>query len=145
TTAPVLTCAANKAVTCDATWTFDPPLAIDSCCGTNVTITIVSTTTNGVCPQVVTRTWRATDCCTNTAQCSQVVTVGRPTLNIEIKNGQLVLSWMGDGFALQEAESLQLPVQWHTLPTTPVVVNGTYFVTLPLTSGNRFYQLISMP
>jgi uncharacterized delta-60 repeat protein len=74
-TPPNLTCATNKTVNCDAVWTFDAPTASDSCSGTNVTITILSTATNGVCPRVITRTWRATDACTNSVTCSQTVTV----------------------------------------------------------------------
>jgi len=49
---------------------------VDACCGTNVTIAILNTVTNGSgCPSIITRTWVATDCCTNTNTCSQVVTV----------------------------------------------------------------------
>src|ERR1019366_8512809 len=44
---------------------------------TNVAITVVSTVTNGVCPQVITRTWLATDLCGNTNTCSQTVTVNQ--------------------------------------------------------------------
>ena len=49
--------------------------ALDACCGPNVTITVLSTVTNGVHPQVITRTWQATDCCGNNSTCSQTVTV----------------------------------------------------------------------
>src|SRR6185503_8739395 len=53
--------------------------AYDSCCGTNVTITVVSTVTNaGPCGQNVTRTWQGTDCCgNNSATCSQTVTISQ--------------------------------------------------------------------
>jgi hypothetical protein len=52
-------------------------IATGSCCGTNVTLTIVSTVTNGTpsCSQAITRTWRVTDCCSNSVTCSQTVTV----------------------------------------------------------------------
>jgi hypothetical protein len=75
TTKPVLTCAPNKTVQCSEVWNFDPPTAYDACCGTNVTVTIQNTTTNGICPQLITREWLATDCCTNSTLCSQTVTV----------------------------------------------------------------------
>ena len=77
TTPPVITCASNKTVQCGTAWNFDNPTALDACCGTNVTINLVSTVTNTpACPLVVTRTWTATDCCTNTSTpCSQTVTV----------------------------------------------------------------------
>ena len=52
------------------------PTAFDACCGTNVTITIVSTVQNGTfCNNSQTRTWRATDCCSNSVTCSQTVTI----------------------------------------------------------------------
>ncbi|MSU57413.1 MAG: HYR domain-containing protein [Pedosphaera sp.] len=75
TTAPAITCVANKTIEAGATWTFDAPTATDVC-GTNA-ITILSTTTNAGCGYTLTatRTWIATDACGNTAQCSQTVTV----------------------------------------------------------------------
>ncbi len=79
-TAPTITCAANKQVPCGAQGVFDPPTATDNCAvgaaGTpNVTIAVVSTVTNSLCPLTVTRTWSATDACGNVSQCSQTVTV----------------------------------------------------------------------
>src|SRR2546425_2701870 len=79
TTAPVMNCASstNKTVQLGIAWTFDAPSATDNS-GT-ATITILSTVTNtaGHCgnPFDATRTWQATDACTNSAQCSQTVTV----------------------------------------------------------------------
>ena len=77
TTPPQLICASNKTVQCGSAWTFDPPAAMDACCGTNVTITMLSTVTNTLapCSGTITRTWQATDCCSNSATCSQVVTL----------------------------------------------------------------------
>jgi hypothetical protein len=75
TTPPVLICANDKMVNCSSNWTFDPPTAVDACCGTNVTITSLMTMTNGTCPQFITRTWRATDCWSNSVTCSQTVTI----------------------------------------------------------------------
>ena len=56
-----LTCSSNKTVECSSTWTFDPPTATGGCPNSqglppNVTIVVVSTTTNGTCPKVITRT-----------------------------------------------------------------------------------------
>jgi hypothetical protein len=65
----------NKTVLCDAPWTFDPPTPFDQCSGTNVTVTVASTVTNGACPTVITRTWTLTDLCGNSANWSQSVSV----------------------------------------------------------------------
>ena len=75
TTPPVFTCASNKTVACGSAWSFDVPTAADICCGTNVTVTVLNTVTNGPCPLAITRTWLATDCCGNTNTCSQTVTL----------------------------------------------------------------------
>jgi hypothetical protein len=75
TTPPAITCASNIIVECGSAWDFTPPTAYDACCGTNVTVIVVQTVTNGHCPWVIIRTWQATDCCTNSKTCSQTVTV----------------------------------------------------------------------
>jgi autotransporter-associated beta strand protein len=67
-----LTCAPDKTVECGASLTFDPPTAS----GAAAAISVVSTATTSMAPEVVTRTWQATDACGNTATCSQTVTRG---------------------------------------------------------------------
>jgi len=101
TTPPVLTCATNKTVECGATWNFDEPSASDVCCGTNLMLTVLSTVTNGdTCQAIITRTWQATDCCTNSATCSQsvtnyiVVTNLLPVLTVSLSNDLAVLTWI---------------------------------------------------
>ena len=75
-TAPMITCAADATVECGAAWSFTGPTASDACSGNDVTVTIVSTVTNSVTGgYAVTRTWQATDPCTNSATCSQTITV----------------------------------------------------------------------
>ncbi len=76
TTPPYFTyCPTNKSVPCNTNWTFDTPVAFDSCCLTNVSIFVVDTVISSVTPLVVTRTWRASDCCGNlSGSCSQTVT-----------------------------------------------------------------------
>jgi hypothetical protein len=79
TTPPIFACPTNKTVNCGDAWTFDAPAVTDNCSGTNVTLSIFSTVeTNDGCAQIFTRTWIATDACTNTATCSQTVTVAAP-------------------------------------------------------------------
>jgi hypothetical protein len=74
----------NKTVLCGTAWTFDPPTGFDNCSGTNVTVTVAGTVTNGSCPLLITRTWTLTDLCGNTNTWSQSVTVvdnTPPTVN----------------------------------------------------------------
>jgi hypothetical protein len=74
---PVLTCASNLTVSSGQGWNFTPPMASEACC-TNLTIIVSSTVTNvsfNPCEINYTRTWQVTDCCSNTATCSQTVTV----------------------------------------------------------------------
>src|SRR3989442_752423 len=85
TTKPTLACVGDKTVECSSSWTFDAPTASDTC--GNVTLAIVSTTTNtvGHCGDTfdATQTWRATDECGNFAECTQNVIVEdttKPTL-----------------------------------------------------------------
>jgi hypothetical protein len=52
-----------------------PPLVTGTdTCDTNVTVTF-SAVTNGMCPTIIVRTWKATDDCTNMASAFQVITV----------------------------------------------------------------------
>jgi hypothetical protein len=93
-TPPVLTCATNKTVMCGTVWRFDLPSALDACSGTNVTVSILNTTTNGVSPMVITQTWQATDACGNSATCSQTVTVQSGD---SLTNGDFSLSVPANG------------------------------------------------
>src|SRR5207248_3170169 len=77
TTAPSITCVANKTAECGSAWTFDRPTALDNCDGTNVTIS-ATPSTNALCGSTfsATRTWTATDTHGNiSTPCSQTVTV----------------------------------------------------------------------
>ncbi len=76
TTPPVVNCAPDKTIECDAPFEFDEPTALDGCCGTNVTITLVDTILHPAtaCSTSATRTWRITDCCSNSTICAQTVT-----------------------------------------------------------------------
>src|SRR5204863_6561398 len=58
-------CRPDKIVDCGSNWTFEAPAATNACCGDDITIVLLSTVTNGMCPQVISQTWQATDCCGN--------------------------------------------------------------------------------
>jgi len=64
-------------LTPSAPWSFDPPTVLETCCS-NIAPVILSTVTNGTCPQVITRTWLIADCCSNSTVCTQMVTVVTP-------------------------------------------------------------------
>src|ERR1035437_7561938 len=70
-----LTCSPAKTVSCGSGWMFDQPIVNTTCCDPFMTVNVVSDITNGVCPQIVTRTWQATNACGLSASCSQTVTV----------------------------------------------------------------------
>ncbi len=65
----------NKVVACGSPLTFDPPIGVDLCSGTNVTVTVVSTVTNSLCPPSIQRTWRLVDACGNSNLWTQSVSV----------------------------------------------------------------------
>ena len=71
---PTITCAPNKTVECGTIWTNDPPFVVDSCCGPGYTLTY-SAVTSGICPHLIAFKWVLTNCFTNTASCTQTVTV----------------------------------------------------------------------
>jgi hypothetical protein len=77
TTPPIIDCPSNKVVALGSNWNFDTPAAYDTCCGTNIILTVLGTVTNGnsCCSMTITRTWQATDCSGNSSTCAQTVTV----------------------------------------------------------------------
>ena len=75
TTAPAISCPTNKNINCLTAWSFDWPTVVDIASGTNVSVVVMSTVTNGTCGSGFSaiRTWRATDGCNNSSTCSQTV------------------------------------------------------------------------
>jgi uncharacterized repeat protein (TIGR03803 family) len=70
-----------------------------------------------------------------------------PQLNIVHSSSNIVLSWPTNyagfdysGFALQFSIKLISPV-WVAVSTTPVIINGQYTVTLPISSSQQFFRL----
>ena len=76
-TPPTMTCASNKTVECGAAWSFDPPTALGAGCGTNVSVSLVASnsTVLNPCQTLWEGLWRATDGCSNSTVCTQLVTV----------------------------------------------------------------------
>ncbi len=76
TTPPIIQCGTNKVIGPGQGWSFDTPVAVDACSGTNVTMAIVGTATNvNGCSVDLTRTWQATDGSGNSRRGSQTVTL----------------------------------------------------------------------
>lgn len=77
TTPPIVACASNVTVEFGGSWSFTAPTAYDDCNGTNVVVTEVATTTNTLCANSmeITRTWLATDPCSNSVSCIQQITI----------------------------------------------------------------------
>jgi hypothetical protein len=68
-------CSEDKQVYCGTNWTFDPPLVwVGPCCPTAPTVTFNGAVTNG-CPPVATASWTITDCLSQSAVCTQNVTM----------------------------------------------------------------------
>src|SRR5207247_7584959 len=67
----------NMTVQLGRAWTSDRASATDDCATAPITILSTVTNTAGHCGTTfdATRTWQATDACSNSAQCSQTVTV----------------------------------------------------------------------
>ena len=110
-------CPTNKTVACNSGWTFDLPTATTCCTNqffiqtpagdvlTNLSIISQGVTTNGACPQLqLTQTWLITDGCSNTATCSQTVTVTNccnpPCLEVQCASNKLVACNSGWTFDL---------------------------------------------
>ncbi len=130
TTRPTLTAAPNKVVELGAAWTFDPPTATDL---SGATVSILSTVTNaGTCGNgyVAIRTWRATDACENSNQCSQVVTVldrTAPTIACSSnKSVEAGVSWTFDPPTVSDLSSFTVAV---LSTTTNYLCGGSYVAT----------------
>jgi hypothetical protein len=74
-TPPTLLCKPDRTVQAGVAWSFDEPVATDTCGA--VTVQIVNTVTNTTDPNtmVATRTWQASDACGNASTCQQAITV----------------------------------------------------------------------
>ena len=129
---------------CGLAWSFDLPVAIDTCEGTNVTLTVVSTVTNGLGGQSfsVTRTWRVIDGCANSSVCSQTVTIAATVPQQIVCSSNITLECAGfpgtPVFFTTTATDIcgrNMPVLC-TPPSGAVFALGTNLVRCVATDGN---------
>jgi uncharacterized repeat protein (TIGR03803 family) len=66
-----------------------------------------------------------------------------PQLTIVAAGPNLIFTWLtnANGFTLQSTTSLDTPTVWTTNSPAPVVVNGQYAVTNPITGKQQFFRL----
>jgi uncharacterized repeat protein (TIGR01451 family) len=65
-----------------------------------------------------------------------------PELSLNITGGNLVISWHDlPGYTLEGATALTANPQWTPVNVTPVVSEGRRVVTLPMSSGFKFFRL----
>ncbi len=94
---------------------------------------------NNAGPHLVTLRTSLGDCESEPAV--RIVTVGRPLLAIDAAPGGPLLSWEGDGYRVQETDSLSPPIVWRPVSATPVGLSGFYSVQLTEPGSTRFYRL----
>jgi uncharacterized repeat protein (TIGR01451 family) len=83
--------------------------------------------------------------CTGTPAAS-LVSVGQPTLKIaSIAGNQIVLSWLGGVYALEEADALNAPIPWQVISPPLMQVGVTSFATLGVTNTMMYYRLTDQP
>ena len=90
---PACCCGSAKTVACGTAWSFDVPSVADLCSGYHTNPVVVSTLTNGICPQTITRTWLFTNDCGFSNTCSQTITV----VSCVPPPTNMVAWWPGDG------------------------------------------------
>lgn len=76
---------------------------------------------------------------------SAVQTPGAPTLFIATAGPNAVVSWPAGaaGYYLQSNSDVAVVNGWAKVLTSPVSMNGFYYVTNPIVAGNQFYRLHS--
>jgi hypothetical protein len=146
----------NLVVECGSPALTNPPAYI-SCC-TNVTVTLVSSVTNGgACSNTVTQVWEATDCCGNTNSCMREVKVNpaspvggvRPaalpvtvTSWSPLPGGSLGLQFqtvLGQSYVIEQNTNLAM-TNWMFYSN--FIGNGSPIqVVIPVTNGPQFLRL----
>ncbi|MDB6129280.1 MAG: hypothetical protein JWM04_387 [Verrucomicrobiales bacterium] len=66
-----------------------------------------------------------------------------PTVTIDRSNNKVLLQWLttATGFALEETPSLNPPIFWTSVSTSPVSANGTNTVTIPANQPMDIFRL----
>ncbi|MFZ0825875.1 MAG: carboxypeptidase regulatory-like domain-containing protein [Verrucomicrobiia bacterium] len=83
--------------------------------------------------------------CTSTAA-TYLLSVGQPRLTIaSIAGNQVVLSWQGDGYSLEQSGTLTSPIPWQGISPILTQVGATHFATLGVTNSMMFYHLTDQP
>jgi VCBS repeat-containing protein len=84
----------DKTVECGSAWSFDPPVATDSCGGLPVTTNVLSTVTNLTsCGFIATRVWEIVDQCNNRTNCAQTVTANDTTPPTPIPSANKIIEY----------------------------------------------------
>jgi len=125
TTAPVITCPANVTIECGSSTapnSTGTATATDTCGSATVTY---SDTSVPICgnSRIITRTWRATDACTNQSTCVQSITVldrTPPTIGLRVVCTYSQGGWSGGG------TPAALLVQHYTTVFPQGVMLGAY-------------------
>jgi hypothetical protein len=149
TIAPAITCSSNITTAC--TSTAGAPVtytvsATDSCEGS---VAVNCDRASGSTFPVGTTTvhCEAHDTSGNTNTCSFTVTVtdsGRPSLTITKSGANATICWPQTcaTYVLEESGNL---TSWAASSATVTLSGGTYCVTVPDNTGNKFYRLHQQP
>jgi uncharacterized repeat protein (TIGR03803 family) len=72
-----------------------------------------------------------------------LASVGAPQLTIIASGTNVILTWPSNaaGFLLQSTTNLLSPVAWSAVSPVPIVINGQFTVTNPVTASQMFYRL----
>lgn len=64
--------------------------------------------------------------------------------SISLAGANVVVTWPTNqgGFYLESTTNLALPTAWNAVLPGPVIVNGQYTVTNPISASQQFYQLV---
>ena len=150
---PRLICAPNKTVECSSSWSLDPPAATDGCTGTDLPVWILNTLTNGQCPQVIVRTWAATNSSGNgSATCTQIVTVLDTTppilTGITNKTVECGSAWSFDPPYAWDACSgsnvVVIPIATTTNGECPWIITRTWLATDTCGNTNSCMQIVTL-